>query len=63
MAEKRTPDAFQLARQIYNARTRHFDKAAELLRNAPPEVQALVKAHEDIDAQSTLPADSEAAAQ
>jgi hypothetical protein len=31
---KRTPDTFQLARQIYNARTRHFDKAYALLERA-----------------------------
>jgi hypothetical protein len=50
--QSRTPDAFQRARQIYNARTRLFDKADQLLREADPHTKALVQAQEEADAQS-----------
>lgn len=50
----RAPDAFQKARQIYNARTRLFDKADQLLRDADHHTQSLVRAQEEADEQAVM---------
>lgn len=51
---ERSPDEFQSARQIYNARRRLFEKADRLLEEADQRVAKLVSSLEEEDASQQI---------
>ncbi len=53
-AIKRTPDHFQIARRLYLARRRLFEKADALIESADPIVLALVNSIEQQEASQPI---------
>lgn len=52
----RTPDNFQLARQLYGARRRLLEKADRLYEDAPEDVRRICAAQEEADASKVIEA-------